>query len=168
MVAFWSKNIFNPSLFKQILCEFYFLMVTKVAIPTSTVDVHAFVKSLCVDYFCPKCSKHLSIQMKKNIILWRMLNACPRHKTPKVIGKIIKLISYNMGKIPQDELLLTNVRALNFHSPKFLNTFLNHPNDIHLGAISKAMLRSTHLAFCIQSHLCESCNPIGRPLLKFN
>jgi hypothetical protein len=44
-------------------------MVTKVAIQTSTIDVHAFVRRLCVDYFPPKCSKHLSIQMKKNIIL---------------------------------------------------------------------------------------------------
>jgi hypothetical protein len=75
-----------------------------------------------------------------------MLNACPRHKTPKVIGKIIKLLFYNMGKIPQDELLLTTIKALNFHPSKFLNTFTNHPNDIHLGAISKALLRSTHLA----------------------
>jgi hypothetical protein len=58
----------------------------------------------------------------------------------QAIGKIIKFISYNMGEIPQDELLLTNVKALNFHSPKFLNTFKNYPNDIHLAAISKAML----------------------------
>ncbi len=142
--------------------------MTKVAIQTSTIHVHAFVRSLFVDYFPPKCNKHLSIQMKKNTILRRMLNACPKHKTPEVIGKIIKLISYNMGEIPQDELLLTNVKALKFHFPKFLNIFLNHPNDIHLGVISKAMLRSTHLAFFIQSHLCESCNPIGRPLFKFN
>jgi len=78
--------------------------------------------------------------MKKIIILWRMSNACPRHKTPKVIETIIKLISYNMGKIPQDEILLTNVKALNFHSPQFLNIVLN----IHLMAISEAMLRSTY------------------------